>query len=127
MFGLAVASVFILPSVPVKPEMRNLTLRQKVAELDLVGATVGITAMILVNFAINQAPGFGWEQVYIYVLLIVGVALFPVFFWIERSVAKKPLISFEALGTDVSFVLACMACGWASFGMSFFFHNERME
>ena len=52
------------------------------------------------------------------VLLIVGVALFPVFFWIERSVAKKPLISFEALGTDVSFVLACMACGWASFGMS---------
>lgn len=116
MFCLAGLSVFILPSVPVKPELRNLSLRQKIAELDLIGATVGITAMILVNFAINQAPGFGWHHVYIYVTLIVGILMFPVFFWIEVYVAEKPLISFEALGTDVSFVLGCMACGWASFG-----------
>jgi hypothetical protein len=72
--------------------------------------------MILFNFAWNQAPGFGWERTYIYVLLIIGLLLFPVFFWVEIKVARKPLIPFNALSTDVSFVLACIACGWAAFG-----------
>jgi hypothetical protein len=93
---MAILSVFILPS-----------------------ATVGITAMILFNFAWNQAPGFGWQQVYIYVLLIVGILLLPVFFWIELRVSRKPLIPFDALSTDVSFVLTCIMCGWAAFGTFF--------
>jgi MFS family permease len=114
---LAILSTFILPSVPLSREVRNLTYKKKLAELDLLGATVGITAMILFNFAINQAPGFGWSKVYIYVLLIVGILLFPVFFWVELKVAKKPLLPFDALSMDVSFVLVCEACGWAAFGM----------
>jgi hypothetical protein len=88
------------------------------SELDLLGATVGITAMILFNFAWNQAPGFGWEKPYIYVLLIISILLFPVFFYIELKVAKKPLLPFDALSTDVSFVLICESCGWAAFGTS---------
>ncbi|PVI04017.1 hypothetical protein DM02DRAFT_208742 [Periconia macrospinosa] len=127
LFCLAGLSVFVLPSVPVRPQLRNLSLRQKIAELDLVGASVGITAMILVNFAINQAPGFGWHQVYIYVMLIVGAALFPVFFWIEMYVAQKPLISFQALGIDVSFVLGCMSCGWASFGIFIYYFFQFLQ
>jgi hypothetical protein len=86
------------------------------SELDLLGATVGITAMILFNFAWNQAPGFGWEKPYIYALLIISILLFPVFFYIELKVAKKPLLPFDALSTDVSFVLICESCGWAAFG-----------
>lgn len=82
----------------------------------MLGATVGITAMILFNFAWNQAPGFGWEQRYIYAMLIVGILLFPVFFWIELKVSKHPLIPFDALSTDVMFVLICEMCGWAAFG-----------
>ena len=116
LFILAALSVVILPSVPVQPEYQNLSLKQKFVELDLLGASVGITAMILFNFAWNQAPGFGWEQAYIYVLLIIGILLFPVFFWIELNVATKTLIPFDALSGDVSFVLGCVACGWASFG-----------
>jgi MFS family permease len=115
---LAVLSTFILPSVPLSREVRNLAFKKKLAELDLLGATVGITAMILFNFAINQAPGFGWSKVYIYVLLIVGTLLFPIFFWVELKVAKKPLLPFDALSMDVSFVLVCEACGWAAFGRS---------
>jgi hypothetical protein len=111
--------MIILPSVPLSREVRGLTFKKKVAELDLLGAFVGITAMILFNFAWNQAPGFGWDKTYIYVLLIVGMLLFPVFFWIELKVAEKPLIPFTAFGSDVSFVLVCMACGWAAFGKSF--------
>lgn len=113
---LAGLSVFILPSVPLRPEIRKLSHKEKFAEMDLLGATVGITAMVLFNFAWNQAPGFGWEHAYIYVCLIIGILLFPVFFWIELKVAKYPLIPFDALTTDVSFVLVCECCGWASFG-----------
>ncbi|KAH7087518.1 major facilitator superfamily-domain-containing protein [Paraphoma chrysanthemicola] len=114
---LAVLSAFILPSVPLSPEVRGLTLRQRISELDLLGATIGITAMILFNFAWNQAPGFGWEEPYIYVLLIVGILLFAVFFYFELKVAKNPLLPFGSLSTDVSFVLTCVGCGWASFGI----------
>ena len=116
LFILAALSVVILPSVPVQPEYENLSLKQKFIELDLLGATVGITAMILFNFAWNQAPGFGWQQPYIYALLIIGILMFPLFFWIELHIATKPIIPFDALSGDVTFVLGCIACGWASFG-----------
>lgn len=82
--------------------------------------------MILFNFAWNQAPGFGWEQPYVYVLLIVGILLFAVFFWIELKVSTYPLIPFDALSTDVSFVMVCEMCGWAAFGMSPSSHFERV-
>jgi hypothetical protein len=88
---------------------------------------VGITAMILFNFAWNQAPGFGWEQPYIYALLILGILLIPVFFWIELKVAKKPLIPFDALSTDVSFVLTCIACGWAAFGVWIYYFFQFLQ
>jgi MFS family permease len=123
-FGIALAclggmSYWILPAVPLKEEEQGLTFTQRLHELDLLGATVGITAMILFNFAWNQAPGFGWEQPYIYALLIVGFLLFPVFFWIELRVSEHPLIPFDALKTDVIFVMVCEMCGWAAFGMFF--------
>ncbi|KAH7074559.1 major facilitator superfamily domain-containing protein [Paraphoma chrysanthemicola] len=124
---LAILSAIILPSVPLSPEVRGLSHRERVSELDLLGATVGITAMILFNFAWNQAPGFGWEQPYVYVLLIIGILLFPVFFYIELKVAKKPLLPFDALSTDVSFVLICEACGWASFGIWVYYFVQILQ
>jgi MFS family permease len=127
LFVIAIISTFILPSVPVDPEVRNLSHRERIRELDLLGASVGITAMILFNFAWNQAPGFGWEQPYIYVLLIVGTLLFPIFFWIELKVAKKPLIPFDALSTDMSFVLTCIACGWAAFGVWIYYFFQFLQ
>ncbi|KAF2854311.1 MFS general substrate transporter [Plenodomus tracheiphilus IPT5] len=124
---LAALSVIILPSVPLKPEVRGLSSKERIRELDLLGATVGITAMILFNFAWNQAPGFGWEQPYIYALLIVGLVLFPVFFWIELRVARKPLIPFDALSTDVTFVMICEACGWAAFGVYIYYFIQILQ
>ncbi|UPX12188.1 multidrug-resistance type transporter aminotriazole resistance [Ascochyta rabiei] len=131
-FGVALAclaglSYIILPAVPLKEEDQNLSVKERIAELDLLGATVGITAMILFNFAWNQAPGFGWERPYIYVLLIVGVLLFPVFFWIELKVSKHPLIPFDALSTDVIFVMICEACGWAAFGIFIYYFIQILQ
>ncbi|KAB2100720.1 Drug resistance protein [Alternaria gaisen] len=127
LFCLASLSIFILPSVPLDADVRSLSHRERIRELDLLGASVGITAMILFNFAWNQAPGFGWEHPYIYVLLIIGILLFPVFFWIEIKVAKKPLIPFDVLSTDVSFVLTCIACGWAAFGIWVYYFIQFLQ
>ncbi|KAF2824087.1 hypothetical protein CC86DRAFT_372201 [Ophiobolus disseminans] len=124
---LAVLSTFILPSVPLNPEIANLPYKKRMGELDLFGASIGITAMLLFNFAWNQAPGFGWYKSYIYSLLIVGLLLFIVFFWVEMRVAKKPLIPFQALRTDVSFVLICEACGWAAFGIFIYYYIQILQ
>lgn len=120
-FGIALAvlgvlSHFILPAVPIKEEEQGLSVSQKLKELDLLGATIGITAMILFNFAWNQAPGYGWDQPYVIALLIIGSLLFFLFFWIELRYSRHPLIPFDALSTDVIFVMVCEMCGWAAFG-----------
>ncbi|KAF2107589.1 major facilitator superfamily-domain-containing protein [Lophiotrema nucula] len=124
---LGIMAIFILPTIPLKPEVQNLTLKEKLVDLDPLGAGAFLTAAILFNFAWNQAPGFGWQNAYIYVLLIIGILLFPVFFWIELRVATKPLIPFDALSTDVLFVLGCVACGWASFGIWLYYIFQFLE
>ena len=106
----------VIPDPPKKPEFANLPLREKLKLLDLLGAIVGITALVLFNFAWNQAPIVGWEKAYVYVTMIIGILLIPAFLYIEFRVAKSPLVPFESLTVDVGFVLACIACGWASFG-----------
>ena len=115
--GLGVLSHFILPAVPPKESGQRLSFSEKVKELDLWGAAIGITAMLLFNFAWNQAQGYGWDQPYIVALLIVGFLLFFLFFWVELKWSQYPLIPFDALTTDVSFVMVCEMCGWAAFGM----------
>lgn len=41
----------------------------------------------------------------------------PVFFWYELRKAKSPLVPFEILRVEIGFVLACVSCGWGSFGI----------
>lgn len=42
-------------------------------------------------------------------------------------IAEKPLIPFHALNLDVSFILGCMACGWASFGIWIYYLYQFFE
>ncbi|KIX97003.1 uncharacterized protein Z520_07117 [Fonsecaea multimorphosa CBS 102226] len=115
--ALAVASYFVIPSPPPRPEFDKYSLRQKIGLLDLPGAAVGITALVLFNFAWNQAPIVGWQKAYVYVTMIIGILLVPLFFYIELRVSKAPLVPFDALTVDVGFVLSCIVCGWSSFGI----------
>ncbi|RDW84034.1 MDR family MFS transporter [Aspergillus mulundensis] len=84
--------------------------------LDVPGAFTGITGLVLVNIAWNQAPAVSWAEPYVIVLLIVGALFLAAFFVIEFKFAKHPLIPFHAFSTDVSFVLGCVATGWGCFG-----------
>ncbi|KIW73012.1 hypothetical protein PV04_01167 [Phialophora macrospora] len=118
--AIAVAAAFVIPDPPTKIRSAGIdppSLREKIRLLDLPGATVGITALVLFNFAWNQAPIVGWQKPYVYITMLVGILLVPLFFYIEIRVAKAPLVPFDSLTVDVGFVLACITCGWSSFGI----------
>lgn len=70
LFCIAVAAQLAIPDPQdEKPGLKGLDFIGAVWELDLLGAVVGITALILFNFAWNQAPvgGVGWSSPYIIV------------------------------------------------------------
>ncbi|EXJ64520.1 hypothetical protein A1O7_00856 [Cladophialophora yegresii CBS 114405] len=120
--AIAVVAALIIPEPaaktrPTEPAVPVLSLSEKIKLLDIPGAAVGITALVLFNFAWNQAPIVGWQKPYVYVTMLVGILLVPLFFYIELRVAKAPLVPFDSLTVDVGFVLACITCGWSSFGI----------
>ena len=85
--------------------------------LDPAGSVVGVAALVLINFAWNQAPLDGWSSPQVITTLIVGVLLVPLFFKIEASWSAHPLLSTKSLSGDIGIILACVACGWACFGI----------
>ncbi|KAL5334585.1 major facilitator superfamily domain-containing protein [Aspergillus crustosus] len=89
--------------------------------LDIPGACTGITGLVLVNIAWNQAPTVTWAEPYVIVLLILGALFLAAFFVVEFKYAKHPLIPFHAFSADVSFVLGCVATGWGCFGTWIFY------
>ncbi|KAI0432411.1 major facilitator superfamily domain-containing protein [Xylaria sp. FL1042] len=122
---LAILAVLVLVFVPSIPRTRAppKTWAEILQALDLLGGVVGVTSLILINFAWNQAVVVGWrhDRDYVYICLLLGIILLPCFFIIETKVATEPLIPFAALTSDVGFVMACIACGWASFGIWLFY------
>ncbi|KAI9710082.1 MAG: hypothetical protein M1820_002884 [Bogoriella megaspora] len=123
----AMVSVWVIPEGPRKPDHAKKSLGEKIKDLDLPGAVTGITALVLFNFAWNQAPIVGWQKAYIIVTLILGVAFFGLFFYIELNVARAPLIPFGILSADVAFVLACVALGWSCFGIWVYYSYQYMQ
>lgn len=108
-------TIFVVPNMPVaggKPTFK---------ELDAEGSFLGVVGLILFNFAWNQGPVAGWQTVYVYVLLIVGVCFLVAFFWYEKKWARFPLVPMHSLTTDTILVFGCEAMGWASFGIWIYF------
>jgi MFS family permease len=109
-----------IPDLPRKDDgifADGFTLRKLSDELDFPGAVTGVVSLVLFNFAWNQAPIVGWATAETIVPLILGLAIFGLFAYIESRVAVKPLLPFDAVNGDVGFVLAVVACGWATFGI----------
>ncbi|KAI5860570.1 MFS general substrate transporter [Durotheca rogersii] len=112
---------FAIPDASNGYHVRPQGLKDIARELDLVGTILGVCGLVLVNFAWNQAPIVGWPEPYVYVTLILGLLLLIAFLAFELKFAESPLIPFHALSSDVSFVLGAVACGWACFGIWFFY------
>ncbi|KAL1306673.1 hypothetical protein AAFC00_005345 [Neodothiora populina] len=131
-FGITLATIAVVgwfviidPPSKLRTEASSRTYWETFILLDPLGGLVGVTALILFNFAWNQAGVIGWADPsvawYVYLTLILGILLVPVFFYIEKRVSSAPLIPFDALTVDVAFVLGCIACGWGCFGIWVFY------
>ena len=93
--------------------------------LDLPAGLLGIASLILINFSWNQATFESWSEPYVPACLVCGLLLIPAFFYLEVHISPYPLIPFSALNTDVAFVLGCLTCAWAAFGIfSFYLWNN---
>lgn len=113
---IAGVGYFVVPNSTQKNETPT-NLRAAMSELDIPGAVTGVSALVLISFSWNQAPIVGWQEPYLWVALIAGILLAILFALIEIYYAPKPLIPFDALSSEVSFVLAAGACGWSCFGI----------
>ncbi|KXJ91054.1 major facilitator superfamily-domain-containing protein [Microdochium bolleyi] len=114
---LAVLAVFVVPSIPPHKDPKTLSFKALIIETDIVAGLVGVTGLILVNVAWNQAPIVGWTTPYVYVLLILGFLVLAAFIYMELYQSEHPLLPLHALNSNVGFVLACMAFGWGCFGI----------
>lgn len=113
--GIAAFAEWTIP--PPLQEKQTKPLRERLEALDIPGGFTGVTALVLFNFAWNQAVVVGWKQPYVYVCLILGVLFGAVFFGIEIYWAKSPLLPLTSFNSDIGFVFACTATGWACFGI----------
>jgi MFS family permease len=113
---LAFVGRFAIPELPAKAAPPR-GWKDWVETLDLGGASVGVVALILFNFAWTQAPIDGWGTTTVIVPLVLGLLLLCAFAYIEFRVSPRPLLPFSAVNADVAFVLGAVACGWATFGI----------
>lgn len=90
---------------------------------DWQGAISGVTGLVLINVAWNEAPISGWSSPYVYFLLILGLLITGFFFYIERKV-KDPLLPMAVLDGATGFVLTCVGTGWGSFGVWLFYTSR---
>lgn len=109
-------------SWPTKETEEDIQAEHK-RQFDPIGTLVGVSGLILFNFAFNQALVVGWPTVYVYILLIVGILLIVLFLFVESKV-KDPLVPLEVFQIRTSLVLGCIALGWSSFG-TFVFYGVR--
>ncbi|KAI9739585.1 MAG: hypothetical protein M1834_006303 [Cirrosporium novae-zelandiae] len=94
---------------------------EKVRDMDILGCLTGVISLVLINIAWNQGPVVGWGTPYVYVLLIVGFLFLGLFMYFELRLAHAPLLPPEVFTPTVGYVLACVACGWATFGIWVFY------
>lgn len=121
---LAISSVFVIPATPPihNPEHEGSNIWQRV---DVFGSITGVAALVLFNFAWNQGPSVGWQP-YTYSIMIVGIVIFMLFVFIERTV-RHPLIPRGVLKIDSFFTLACIGAGWSSFGIFVYYALNFLE
>jgi MFS family permease len=98
-------------------------------QLDLFGTILGVSGLILINVAVNQAALVSWSTPYTYFLLVLGLLVLFCFFFLEftPSLTTHPLIPSGLLSRDTSIPLACIGCGWATFSIWIYYIWEFLE
>ncbi len=119
-FVFGTLAILVIPTPPEEDNVKRTT------SFDYTGAVTGVTGLVLLNVAWNQAPTVGWNDPSVIVLLVLGSLCAIVFFVIERR-AVEALIPRGALSGKVGFVLGCIALGWSSFGIWVYYYYQFIE
>ena len=117
---LALLSYFVVPtelSAAVHPT----------GKVDVLGATVGVSGLVLFIYCWNQAPATGWDKPYIYGLLIASVLIIGLFIFIEIR-TEEPIMP-PSIWSVSGFpgVLASVALGWSSFGIFVYYLVQFLQ
>ncbi|KAI1813904.1 putative major facilitator superfamily transporter [Poronia punctata] len=128
---VTLAGLYLIPDPTAPPQHQEDVTTHKgflghCAEIDFLGALVGISGLVLISVAVNQGGLVSWRSGYVSALLVVGVVLCMVFIAVEKH-ARKPLIPLEALNPGVAFVLVALGCGWGCFGIYIYYIWEFYE
>ncbi|KAF4544545.1 MFS-type transporter [Lasiodiplodia theobromae] len=84
---------------------------------DYLGSAVGVSGLVLIFFAFNAAPLFGWSAAYIPILLAIGLVLIVLFVIIENRVPQPVMPMSMFTKPAFAAVMLSLSCGWMSFGM----------
>ncbi|TGJ82341.1 hypothetical protein E0Z10_g6413 [Xylaria hypoxylon] len=123
---LGAVSYFTIPSAP-RTRNRLSGARAVILELDIPGMITGSTSLGLFGFAWCQAHAVGWQQAYLWIILIMSGVLAALFVMIETCYAPKPLIPYSALKWEVFWILVAIGFGWSCFGIWMFYGWQFME
>ena len=116
MFCLFV-SFFVYCAVP-EPNAKSAIPGAMEATFDYLGCITGVSGLILINFALNQAPLVGWGTSYVAFILITGLLLAVGFVYIElHETTTHPILPIRGLQPQAILTLGCIAAGWASHGI----------
>ncbi|WWD00461.1 hypothetical protein V866_007376 [Kwoniella sp. B9012] len=115
-FVFLISGLLILPSDRRTSSSSSSTTSQKIRSFDYIGTALLVLSMGLFNFVWNQSALVGWEQPYIYILLIISMIGFTLFYMYERKIDTRALIPPEVLSRQNLLVYLTLWLGWMSFG-----------
>ncbi|CAI6341363.1 unnamed protein product [Periconia digitata] len=112
-----IAMVLAYIILPADDILSSPTQKSERPKFDYWGTITGVSGLVLVNFALNQAPLVTWAEPYIGALLGGGVLCLVIFILVELYATDYPLIPIRGLSIDAGFALTCIVAGWASHGI----------
>lgn len=121
--ALAATSALVFPATK---QTRRIESESLWVQLDIFGILLGVSGLVLFNFAFNQAPIVSWTTPYTYFILIISLMLIAAFIYNEL-VATHPLVPIAAMRSQTNFVLGCTGAGWGCFSVWVYYVFSTLE
>lgn len=95
--------------------------------VDILGSVLGVLGLVLFIYAWNEAPVVGWDNPYVYTLLITSLVVIGLFILTETR-TKEPIMP-PSIWAVRGFpgVLASIALGWSSFGVFMYYTVQFLQ
>ncbi|CZT12494.1 related to DHA14-like major facilitator, ABC transporter [Rhynchosporium agropyri] len=112
--GFLVTIAIWLVFHPTTPEHANLSFREKLHRLDLVGAALLIPGIALLQVAIQRAGAlYPWTSPNVWALLVVGGLLLVAFTWVQIRKGDRATIPPRILKNRNIYSIYLFGCSWA--------------